>query len=350
MKDLPFMLGASSTVGTRVDMVFGSLLVFSVVATVILFILVLTLVGLYYRKTKLSRGGAGATTHSSLPELVFVVVFTVFGLSLFVWSAYLYADIERPPTDTMDIYVVGKQWMWKLYQPTGREEINALHVPVGRNVKLIMTSQDVIHDFAIPDFRVKQDVLPERYTTLWFNATEPGAYRVHCAQYCGADHSVMVGWVYAMKPEDYEQWLDANPSGAPTVNGTPGTAIAPMATNLQGIFNSAGCIACHTPNSAVRAPRLDGIYGQQVRLQNGDHIIADDQYIRESILFPNAKISAGYPAPSLMPSYNGQLTEQQIRGLVDFIKSIRNGWPADSTMPSTQPSVSSGPTKGEPKQ
>jgi cytochrome c oxidase subunit 2 len=233
--------------------------------------------------------------------------------------------------------------MWKTYQPNGREEIDALHIPVGVPIKLVMTSQDVIHSFYIPDFRVKQDVLPERYTTMWFTATKPGRYRIRCAQYCGTDHSVMTGWVEAMVPADYQQWLDAAPALEPTVNGTPGTPIAPMATGINGIFSSAGCIACHVPNSSVRAPRLDGIFDRPVRLVNGQTVSGDEQYIRESILFPNAKISAGYPQPSLMPSYNGQLTEPQLRELVSFIKSIRDGWPAGAT---SQP-VDTAPAKGK---
>jgi len=271
----------------------------------------------------------------------------VIGLVLFFMSAEVYSDIARPPGDAMPIYVVGKQWMWKIsHDPApgrneAREEINELHVPIGTPVKLIMTSQDVIHSFFVPAFRVKQDVLPSRYTTLWFTATKLGRFRIRCAQYCGNEHADMVGYVTVLSASDYEQWLAAAPAAdKPAIAGTPGTPLAPMAMNTRSTFNSAGCIACHTPTSSVRAPRLDGIYGRPVRLQNGQTVTADDEYIRESILFPNTKISAGYVQPSLMPSYQGQLTEAQLRDLVNFVKSLRDGWPADAL--STQPTDPSG--------
>jgi len=297
---------------------------------------------MYYRKTRFSR--VQPLTHSNRLEIFFVVLFGVIGLGLFFWSAEVYSDIERPPNDAMTIFVVGKQWMWKLHQPNGREEINSLHVPVGQAVKLVMTSQDVIHSFYIPDFRIKQDVLPDRYTTLWFVPTKAGQFRIRCAEYCGTDHGEMTGWVYAMDPADYERWLSASSANAAPIGGTPGYANSTMATQLRNTFNAAGCIACHVPGASVRAPRLDGIWGNTIRLQNGQTVIGDEQYMRESILFPNAKISAGYPQPSLMPSYKGQLTEQQLRDLVEFIKSIRDGWPPEAT---TRPSTQAVPANGE---
>ncbi len=344
LPQIPYFLSHSASVtGERVDFVFGLLIVFATTIIVIVLAMVLFCVTKYHRHRHANR--EGAIDHSTKLEMFFATVLTVIALTLFAWAADVYADISRPPADTMNIYVVGKQWMWKLHQPNGREEINALHVPVGQAVKLIMTSQDVIHDFYVPAFRVKQDVLPDRYTTMWFTATKTGTYRIHCAQYCGTDHAAMIGWVYVMTQPDYQKWLDAAPANQPAIAGTPGTVGAPMATQLRSTFNAMGCIACHVPTSSVRAPRLDGIYGQAVKLQNGQTVAADEEYIRESILFPNAKISAGYPQPSLMPSYNGQLSEQQLRDLVDFVKSIRNGWPADAT---TQP-ASAEPAKDEPK-
>ena len=254
----PFTLASSaSNLGERVDSVFIGLTLFAGVIVFILAVLVLTFVGMYYRKTRFSR--VQPSTHSNRLEIFFVVLFGVIGLGLFFWSAEVYSDIERPPNDAMTIFVVGKQWMWKLHQPNGREEINSLHVPVGQAVKLVMTSQDVIHSFYIPDFRIKQDVLPDRYTTLWFVPTKAGQFRIRCAEYCGTDHGEMTGWVYAMDPADYERWLSASSANAAPIGGTPGYANSTMATQLRNTFNAAGCIACHVPSTSVRAPQLDGI-------------------------------------------------------------------------------------------
>lgn len=336
---------AASTTGVQVDYIFYLLLAFSGTVVLVIMFLVLFFVAKYHRGTSANRKSEAPI--SSRLEVFIVTVFTVIGLTLFVLAAKVYADIARPPKDAMTIWVVGKQWMWKASYPDHREEINELHVPVGQPVKLVMTSMDVIHSFFIPDFRVKQDVLPSRYTTLWFTATKPGKYRLRCSQYCGNDHAGMVGWVTVLSQADYQQWLAAAPEGAAAIAGTPGTNGALMATKLRTTFNQLGCIACHTPTSSVRAPRLDGIFNQTVRLQNGQNTTADEEYLRESILFPNAKISAGYVQPSLMPAYKGQITDQQLHELVDFIKSIRDGWPADATQP-TEPSGNQ-PLQSEPK-
>ena len=343
-----WFIDAGSDNATRVDILFYALLAFSVVVTSILCFLILFYISRYRVGAVVDR--TNQTHQPRRLELTWIGIFTAISLVLFGWAAWLYADIERPPTDATAFYIVGKQWMWKAYQPSGREEINALHVPAGRPIKLVMTSQDVIHSFFLPTLRQKQDVLPQRYTTLWFNATVPGTYPLYCSEYCGTDHSKMKGTLVVMTPADYAQWLGGEPSGVDTVNGTPGTPIAPMAQRLQKTFNSAGCVACHVPNSSVRAPRLDGIYGRPVRLANDQTIVADDAYIRESILYPNAKISAGYPQPSLMPPYKGQLTEAQLRDLVEFIKSIRDGWPTGAAAgpPASERAADSDAAPGDP--
>jgi cytochrome c oxidase subunit 2 len=236
----------------------------------------------------------------------------------------------------MEIHVIAKQWMWKIQHPNGRREINELHIPINRAVKLVLTSQDVIHDFFIPDFRVKQDVLPGRYTTEWFKAVEPGEYHFFCAQYCGAQHARMRGLVIAMEPQAYQDWLAHGNNGAedqrPQVLG-------------QRAFIQFDCYTCH----GVRSPTVAGLYGTTVQLADGRTVLADDNYLRESILDPAAKIVAGYTP--IMPSYKGLLSEEQIFDLIAYIKSLKDAqivepfkplvMPGQSEIPTTLPTPSS---------
>jgi len=192
-------------------------------------------------------------------------------------------------------------------------------------VRLLLVSQDVIHSFFVPAFRVKQDALPDRYTSLWFEVPRPGKFALRCAEYCGLGHSRMIGTVTALEPAEFERWLSPSAQSEPAP-GTPGTPEARLDLGAADPFHRFGCNACHVPTAAVRAPRLDGLYLSQVRLRNGSVVVADEQYLRESILKPDAKISAGYPEPSLMPSYQGQISEEDLARLIEFIKSIRYGW------------------------
>jgi len=219
-------------------------------------------------------------------------------------------DYRHAPQDTLDIYVIGKQWMWKAQQPSGLREINELHVPVGRNVRLIMASEDVIHDFFVPAFRVKMDVVPGHYNTMWFRPTKPGRYHFFCSQYCGTNHALMGGWVTVMEPSEYAAWLSGSSGqGDPVVAG-------------EKLFVERACSTCHFSDGTGRAPSLNGLYGSQVSLADGTTVVADDAYIRESILQPNAKIVARYQP--LMPTYQGQLTEEQILALIAYIKSLQS--------------------------
>jgi cytochrome c oxidase subunit 2 len=209
----------------------------------------------------------------------------------------------------MEIYVVGKQWMWKAQHMDGAREINELHVPIGRPVKLIMGSEDVIHSFSIPDFRVKADVVPGRYNSLWFTATQPGKYHIFCTQYCGTKHSGMIGWVTAMTPADYQVWLSGNSS-----SGT-------MADAGAKLFSDLVCVTCHTDVAQPgRGPVLKGLYGKQVLLEGGQTVTFDDAYIRESILRPQAKIVAGFQP--VMPTFQGLVTEEQLLQLIAYVKSL----------------------------
>jgi len=235
-----------------------------------------------------------------------------------VWGALLYFRIYDPPANAMNIYVVGKQWMWKAEHPGGQHEINSLHVPTGRPVQLTMISQDVFHSFSIPDFRVKREVIPGRYTTVWFNATTPGTYHIFCTQYCGTQHSGMIGEVTAMTPEDYQKWLDGSTSGMS------------LAQNGERLFASMGCNACHSGNAAARGPNLAGVYGSKLTLTSGSQVLVNDAYLRDAILNPSQHITAGY-AP-IMPTYQGQISEDGLIDLVEYIKTMQTNYRVQQTL------------------
>jgi len=241
-------------------------------------------------------------------ELTWILVPFALFVGAFVWSLSIFALARTPPPDARTVYVVAKQWMWKFEHPGGQREINTLHVPIGEPVRLTMTSQDVIHSFYVPAFRVKQDVLPGRYTQLWFIATKLGAFPLLCTQYCGTDHARMGGAVIVMRPAQYGRWLQAGASG-----GT-------LAAQGAQLFRSHGCSGCHSPNAAVHAPELAGLYGQVVHLADGRSVIADERYLRDCILLPAGQVVAGYPP--LMPSFSGQLSEEDLLALIAYIKSI----------------------------
>ncbi len=234
-----------------------------------------------------------------LPLLLFVV--------LFVWAAYDFSRLYQPPPDALPVYVVAKQWMWKLQHRNGRREINELHVPLGQPVRLLMTSQDAIHSFSVPAFRLKQDVVPGRYTGLWFTATQLGSFHLFCAEYCGSEHSQMIGRIVVMRPADFAKWLGS------------GTEQPGLAQYGFALFRQLGCSGCHVAGSAVDAPSLRGLIGRTVHLQDGRSLVADENYVRDSILLPQRDIVAGYQPR--MPSFAGQVSEEDIQALVAFIAS-----------------------------
>jgi cytochrome c oxidase subunit 2 len=243
-------------------------------------------------------------------ELAWTFIPLAIALFIFLWGAQLYFSWARPPDNCLEIYVVGKQWMWKFQHPRGQRAINELHVPLNQPVKLTMISQDVIHSFFVPAFRIHQDVLPERYTTVWFQATRPGKYHLFCSQYCGTDHSKMIGTVVVMEKDAFQTWLDAGGDGS-------------MAAEGRKLFQKLQCVTCHSADARARAPVLEDLYGTTVHLQDGRTVQAEDAYIRESILYPDAKIVAGFQP--LMPSYKGEIDEEEIAQLTAFIKSLRPG-------------------------
>jgi cytochrome c oxidase subunit II len=272
----------------------------------------------FFRYHRRKPGDIGVPIHGDMRlETLWLVIPLILALSMFAGGAVVYVDFRRAPLDTLDIYVVGKQWMWKAQQPTGLKEINELHVPVGRNVKLILASEDVIHNFSVPDFRVKMDVVPGHYNTMWFRPTKSGRYHFYCSQYCGTNHAIMGGWVTVMEPADYESWL----------TGSMGATANPVVAG-ERLFAEKACNTCHFSDGKGRGPSLNGLYEAKVLLADGSTVTADEPYLRESILAPNAKIVAGYQPQ--MPTYQGQLSEEQILSLLTYIKSLQ-GQPPPQT-------------------
>jgi cytochrome c oxidase subunit 2 len=250
-------------------------------------------------------------------EIVWSVIPFLIMLVMFAWGTKLYfANYTPPANGTLDIYITGKQWMWKVQHPTGQREINELHMPTGRAVKLIMASEDVIHSFYIPAFRLKHDVVPGSYQTYWFEATQPGRYRIFCAEYCGTNHSDMGGWVTVMSPSEYEQWLSGNTGGSMKAQG-------------EKLFQQYGCVTCHVTDREGRCPSLLNVYGHPVVLDDDRTVVADEPYLRESILNPNAKVVKGYKH-DIMPVFQGQIGEDGLLLLIAYIKSLSPATPAAS--------------------
>jgi cytochrome c oxidase subunit II len=277
-----------------------------------------------YRRRAASEVGRGVVPSLAL-EIAWTIVPLGIGLVMFGWGANVYFAESRPPAETLDIYVVGKQWMWKFQHLDGQREINELHVPVGRAVRLTGTSEDVIHSFFVPAFRMKADMLPGRYTTLWFNATKVGRYHLFCAEYCGTKHSGMVGTIVVMEPSEYQAWLSGG-----------GAAEGSLAAQGQKLFTDLACITCHRADGQGRGPVLDGTYGSRVALTTGETVVADDGYIRESILSPSAKVVAGFQP--VMPTFQGLLSEEQLLALIEYVKSLR-------ARPAAAPAAAPAPAK-----
>ncbi|MDQ2868686.1 MAG: cytochrome c oxidase subunit II [Verrucomicrobiota bacterium] len=301
-------LDQASNLAPEVDFIFFALVALCGAVTFLVMAFIIFFAIRYRRGSKASRAGKKLssrrweTTWTIIPSLIFI--------GIFIWAAKAYFHMLTPPAGTTETYVVAKQWMWKIQHPDGRREINELHIPVGRTVKLVMTSEDVIHDFFVPAFRTKQDVVPGRYTTIWFTPTKPGKYHLFCSQYCGTNHSTMGGWIYVMEPGEHAKWLDGQPA--------PDSLVAAG----ERAFHMRGCSGCHEQNSQIRAPLLDGIYDKPVPLSDGSMVIADDQYLRDSILLPNKQISAGYQA--IMPSFHGQISEEELNAIIAYLKSLKD--------------------------
>ncbi|HET7662732.1 MAG TPA: cytochrome c oxidase subunit II [Rhodanobacteraceae bacterium] len=303
--DPMFLLPDASSMSPRIDLLFWTMVgMCTLVAVGVMTAMVYFCVryGLGSHADRSNRHKKNLTV-----ELSWTLIPLVIFLGMFTWSLFLFAQLHTPPANSQTIYVVAKQWMWKIQHPGGQREINMLHVPLGQPIRLTMTSQDVIHSFYVPAFRVKQDVLPGRYTRLWFTPTELGRFPLECSEYCGLDHSKMRGYVVVMRPSDYARWLHEH------------VASASVVAQGREIFRQRGCSGCHSAQASVHAPDLHGIYGRVVHLSNGKTVVADERYIHDSIMQPDSQVVAGY-AP-IMPSFKGQIPASDMLKLMAYLKS-----------------------------
>jgi cytochrome c oxidase subunit 2 len=312
---VPLYPEQASSTAERVDALFLFQLAITSAMGVLISCLIIYFVVRYRRRPT----AATPRITGSIPlELAWSIVPLIIFLVMFVWGAEIFLNVAQPPPDAMEIFVVGKRWMWKFQHQTGQREINEIHVPLGRPVKLTLTSEDVIHDLFVPAFRTKIDVLPGRYVHTWFQATKPGRYHLFCSQYCGTNHSGMVGWVTVQEPSDFSDWLTSHAEGSLALQG-------------RKLFLKLQCVTCHSANARARAPVLEGLFGQPVALQDGRKVVADEAYLRESILNPRAKIVAGWEP--IMPTFDGQLAdpsedltqEEALIRLLAFLKSLKPG-------------------------
>lgn len=329
---IPFIPESASTVSGKVDALYfylsGVTLFFTLLISGVLTFFVIK----YRRRLPYEIPRPVAGSHKL--ETIWSVIPFLIAMSMFAWGSQVYFENSRMPKNANEIYVVGKQWMWKIQHSTGQREINELHVPIGRKIKLIMTSEDTIHDFYIPAFRIKADVLPGRYTTQWFEATKPGTYHLFCAEYCGMNHSGMIGSIVVMQQTEFDTWLSGNASQqSPAVAG-------------QQLYQSLGCVSCHgEKGEGGRGPALAGLFGRKVFLTNNQTVTADEAYIRESIENPAAKVVSGFNP--IMPTFQGQVTPEQLIQIISFIKSLQVTGPqpaAAAPAANTQPANSASAT------
>jgi cytochrome c oxidase subunit 2 len=323
LSGIPLFPEQASNFAPEVD----NLYFFVTAVTAFVALLVVVLVIIFAVKYRDRTGEkVGAPIHGSVSlELAWTIIPFLVTMVIFAWATVVFFHMVRAPDQALEIYSTGKQWMWRFQHIDGQSEINELHVPVGRPVKVTFTSEDVLHSLYFPAFRVKADAIPGRYSSLWFTATKTGEYHLFCAEYCGTDHSGMIGKVVVMEPNDYQAWL----------SGGGGLS---MAARGEQLFQQLGCVSCHLTDGSGRGPSLAGKYGAQEILANGVAVAIDDTYVRESILTPQMKLVAGYQP--LMPTFQGLVNEEGLMSLIEYIKSLPSaGQPAAATQPSaaTQP-------------
>lgn len=318
---------AASKEAPKIDSLYWFITDISIVMTVLIFACIVVFAWKYNRRahphpTQIEGSTKLELTWSIVPFLIMLV--------MFVWGAQLFFAAQQPPKDAMEIFVTGKQWMWKIQYPDGLREINELHVPINQPVKLTMASEDVIHSFSIPVFRVRHDVVPGHYDAIWFTPTKPGRYRFYCTEYCGNGHATMGGWVDVMEQREFANWSSGG--------GTGGS----LSQQGEKLFQQFGCATCHLLDQQGRCPILRGLYNKPVQLADGRTVMADDAYIRESILDPNAKIVAGFQ-PNVMPNFKGQVSEENVIQLIAYIKSLSPNAPASQQGVQQRPVVAAPP-------
>ncbi|HEY8132430.1 MAG TPA: cytochrome c oxidase subunit II [Thermoanaerobaculia bacterium] len=317
LTDFPLFPEQASTVAKQTDALFIMLTVVCGAVSVAIFTAIFTLAIIYRRRP--DNELAQEQEPPKALEATWIIIPFIFFMATFVWGSWLYFRLARVPDNALDIYATGKQWMWKFQHPTGQREINELHVPVGRPIRITLASEDVIHSLFFPYFRTKMDALPNRYRIMWFQATKTGRFHIFCAEYCGTLHSGMIGWVNVMEPTDYQKWLAGGPEGS-------------LASQGEALFQKFACNTCHTNDATGRGPALVGLYGSTVTLADNSTVVAEENYIRESILNPQAKLVKGYGP--IMPTFQGQLNEDELLKLLAYIHSLT---PARGITPAKEP-------------
>ena len=305
LTDFPLFPEQASTMARQVDALYIMLSVVTGAVSVLIFTAIFVL-SIVYRRRPDNELAEEQEPPKAL-EAAWIILPFIFFMATFVWGSWLYFELARVPDNALDIYATGKQWMWKFQHPSGQREINTLHVPVNRPIRVTMASEDVIHSLFFPYFRTKADVLPNRYRTLWFEATKTGRFHIFCAEYCGTSHSGMIGWVEVMEPTDYQKWLAGGVEGS-------------LASQGEKLFQKYACNTCHTNDASARGPVLVGLYGTPVTLSDDKVVTADDNYIRESILNPQGQIVKGFGP--IMPTFQGQVNEEDLLKLLAYIKSL----------------------------
>ena len=311
---MKFWLTAATASASEVDHLIFTLILISCAVLALVFGLMFRYMFKYRAGSDVDRSGTNDKTWRV--EVAWTSATLVAFLGLFIWGADLYVRLFQPPPDALKIYVIGKQWMWKVEHIGGQREIDAVHVPAGIPVQLVMTSEDVIHDFSVPAFRIKHDVLPGRYETLWFRADVAGTYPMFCTQFCGIDHARMLGEVVVLPQPDYQKWLERSDVGETLADGG------------KTLFMRYGCSGCHggdgvggsESSSTVRAPKLTSLYGSPVTLTDGRIVTADERYLRDCILIPDRERVAGY-AP-VMPSFAGEISEEDLLKIIAYLQSL----------------------------
>jgi cytochrome c oxidase subunit 2 len=327
-RDFPLWPDQASTFAGHVDALYIALIIITGVVSVLIWLVI------FYFAIKYRRRPDNELAQEYEPpkglEIAWIVIPTIIFFGIFVWGAWLYFHEQRVPDNALDIYATGRQWMWKFEHAGGQREINTLHVPVNRPVRITMASEDVIHSLWFPAFRIKADVLPSRYRTMWFQATKTGRFHIFCAEYCGTQHSGMIGWVEVMEPTDYQKWL---------AGGTEGS----LASQGEKLFQKYACNTCHTNDATGRGPVLVGLMGKTVMLADGRSVVVDENYVRESILNPQAKIAAGFQP--IMPTFQGQVNEEDLLKLIAYVRSVGTERPVVTPVESPQ---SKGTSAGSP--
>jgi cytochrome c oxidase subunit 2 len=319
MSDFPLFPEQASSVAQYVDGLYLTLVVITGAVSLLIWLVIFVFAIKYRRRP--DNELAQEQEPPVILELTWTIVPTIIFIAIFVAGAWVFFRLQRVPANAIEVYATGRQWMWKFQHPTGQREINALHVPVGRPIKITMASEDVIHSLWFPAFRVKADVVPNRYRTMWFEATKVGRYHIFCAEYCGTLHSGMIGYVEVMEPTDYQRWLAGGSEGS-------------LASQGEKLFAKYACNTCHMEAAGARGPSLAGLYGKQRPLSDGSVVTADDNYIRESILNPQAKLAAGFQP--LMPTFQGQVSEDDLLRLLAYVRTLNTNQAQSQPVESSQ--------------